>query len=173
MAHLTEVVDGGGHHIDAAGAAGRGTGGGAQGSAQGGAQGGAEAPAQTGDTSQGQGGPTEQPQTIQPPPMPSRTSPRINHIQHETIKPFAAEIGTELGLVNKHISSASYRVRKLDKLIPQINKSLAQKHNPSGPVVTSFVNQVMSAIDAIDTIAHKLEEASDNINVNLDLIENF
>ena len=159
MAHLSEVIDGGGHHVDAAGAAGGGTGGGAQGSAQGGAQGGAEAPAQTGDTSQGQGGP-EQPQTIQPPPIPSRSSPRINQIQHETIKPFAVEIGTELGLVNKHISGASYRVRKLDELIPQINKSLAEKHNPSGPVVTSFVSQVMNAIDAIDAIANKLEEAS-------------
>ena len=31
----------------------------------------------------------------------------------------------------------------------------------------------MSAIDTIDAIAHKLEEASDNINVNLDLTENF
>ena len=108
MAHLSEVVDCGGHHIDAAGAAGGGTEGRAQGSAQGGAQGGAEAPVQTGDTDQGQGVPAEQPQTIQPPPMPSRTSPRINHIQHETIKSFAAEISTELGLVNKHISSASY-----------------------------------------------------------------
>ena len=66
-----------------------------------------------------------------------------------------------------------YHVRKLDELIPQINKSLAQKHNPSGPVVTSFVNQVMSAIDAIDAIAQKLEESSDNINVNLNLIQNF
>ena len=166
MAHLAKVIDGGGHHVDAAGAAGGGTGWGAQGSAQGGAQGGAEAPAHTGDTSQGQGRP-EQPQTIQPPPIPSRSSPRINQIQHETMKPFAAKIGTELELVNKHISSASYQVRKLDKLIPQINTSLAQKHNPSGPVVTSFVNQVMSAIDAKDTIANKLEEASDNININL------
>ena len=54
MAHLSEVVDGGGHHVDAAGAAGGGT--------EGGAQGGAEAPAQTGDTDQGQGAPAGQPQ---------------------------------------------------------------------------------------------------------------
>ena len=68
MAHLSEVVDGGGHHIDAAGAAGGGTEGRAQGGAQRGAQGGAEAPVQTGDTDQGQGVPAGQPQAIQPPP---------------------------------------------------------------------------------------------------------
>ena len=39
--------------------------------------------------------------------------------------------------------------------------------------MTSFVNQVISAIDAIDAIAHELKESSDNINVNLDLIQNF
>ena len=64
MAHLSEVVDGRGHHVDAAGAAG----GGAVGGAQGGAQGGAKAPVQTGDTDQGQGVPAGQPQAIQPPP---------------------------------------------------------------------------------------------------------
>ena len=50
---------------------------------------------------------------------------------------------------------------------------MAEKHNPSGPVVTSLVNQVMSAIDSVDAITHKLEESSDNINVNLNIIVNF
>ena len=105
--------------------------------------------------------------------MPSRTSPRLNDIQNDTIKPFDGEIGTELGLIKKHISSASYPVKKRDELIPKINQSLAQQHHPSGPVVTSFVNQVMSAIDAIDAIAQKLEESSDNINENLNFTQNF
>ena len=104
--------------------------------------------------------------------MPSRTAPRLNSIQNDSVKPYVDEIRTELGLTTKHISAASYRVKKLDELIPQINRSLAEKHNPSGPVVTSLVNQVMSAIDSVDAITHKLEESSDNINVNLDIIEN-
>ena len=59
----------------------------------------------------------------------------------------------------------------MDKLIPKINQSLAQQHHPSGPVVTSYVNQVMSAIDAIEAIAQKVEESSDSININLNLIQ--
>ena len=43
--------------------------------AEGGEEGGAEAPVQTGNADQGQGVPAGQPQAIQPPPMPSRTSP--------------------------------------------------------------------------------------------------
>ena len=105
--------------------------------------------------------------------MTSRSAPPLNNIQNDSVKPYVDEIRTELGLTTKHISAASYRVKKLDELIPQINRSLAEKHNPSGPVVTSLVNQVMSAIDSVDAITHKLEEASDNINVNLDIIENF
>ena len=138
MAHLTELVDGGGHHVNAAGAAGGGTEGGAQGGAQEGAQGGAEAPA--GETHQGQGSTAGQLQASQPPPMPSRSAPRHNSIQNDSVKPYVDEIRTEIGLTTKHISAASYRVKKLDELIPQINRSLAEKHNPSGPVITSLVN---------------------------------
>ena len=105
--------------------------------------------------------------------MPSRTAPRLNSIQIYLGKPYADQIRTEIGLTTKHISAASYRVKKLDELIPQINRSLAEKHNPSGPVITSLVNQVMSAIDSVDSITQKLEEASDNINVNLDIIQDF
>ena len=123
MAHLSEVVDGRGHHVDAAGAAGGGT----EGGAQGGAQGGAEAPAQTGETHQGQGATAGQLQASQPPPMPSRSAPCLNDIQNDSVKPYVTEIGTELGLIKKHISAALYRVKKLDELIPQINKSLAEK----------------------------------------------
>ena len=160
MAHLSEVVRDEGHHVDAVGAAG------------GGAEGGAEAPVKAGNADQGQGVPAGQPQAIQPPPMPSRNSPCLNDIQNDTIKPFVAEIGTELGLIKKHISSASYHVKKMDELIPKINQSLAQQHHPSGPVVTSYVNQVMSAIDAIEAIAQKVEESCDTININLDFIQN-
>ena len=124
-AHISEVRGDKSHPVDAAGAAG-------------GAEGEAEAPVQAENADQGQGVPAGQPQAIQPPPVPSRTSPRLNNIQNDTIKPYVAEIGTELGLIDKHISSASYHVKNFDELIPQINKSLAQKHNPSGPVVTGY-----------------------------------
>ena len=50
---------------------------------------------------------------------------------------------------------------------------MSEKHNPTGPVISSLVNQVMSAIDSVDKITHKLEDASDNINVNLDIIQDF
>ena len=56
MAHLSEVVDDGGHHGYAAGAAGGGL--------EGGAKWGAEAPFQAGNADQGQGVPAGQPQAI-------------------------------------------------------------------------------------------------------------
>ena len=97
MAHLSEVVDGGGNHVNAAGAAGGGT--------EGGAQGGAEAPA--GETHQGQGATEGQLQASQPPPMPSRSALRLNSIQNDSVKPYVDEIRTELGLTTKQISAAS------------------------------------------------------------------
>ena len=78
-----------------------------------------------------------------------------------------------MALTTKHISAATCHVNNLDKLIPQINRSLSEKHNPTGPVISSLVNQVMSAIDSVDKIIHKLEDASDNIVVNLDIIQDF
>ena len=114
MAELTEVLEGGG--ADAARAAGGGTEGGAQGAQ--GSQGGAEAPA--GDTPQGQG--SGRTQANQPAPMPSRTAPRQNSIQIESVKPYVEEIRAEMALTTKHISAVNYRVNKLDELIPQINR---------------------------------------------------
>ena len=40
-------------------------------------------------------------------------------------------------------------------------------------MVTSLVNQVMSAIDSVDAITHKLEESSDNINVIIRYFEDL
>ena len=129
MAELSEISEGGG--ADAVGAAGGGIEGGAQGAQ--GSQGGAEAPA--GDTPQGQG--SGQPQANHPPPMPSRTAPRLNSIQIESVKQYVDEIRGEMALTTKHISAATYCVNNLDKLIPQINRSLSEKHNPTGPIITS------------------------------------
>ena len=120
-----------------------------------GAEGGAEAPVAAGNAGQqGQGlpaGPRQQgqPNPIQPPPQPSRNSPHLNDITNDTIKPFVSEIGTVLGEIKKKISSATYSVRKMDEIIPKINQSLSQQHHPGGPVVTSYVNHVMSAISTI------------------------
>ena len=60
----------------------------------------------------------------------------------------------------------------MDELIPKINQSLSQQHHAGGPVVSSYVNQCMSAISTIELIAQKVEESSDSININLDLIQN-
>ena len=138
---------------DAAGAAGE-------------AEGGAEAPA--GNAGQQQGHLNH----FQPLPQPSRNSTHLNDITNDTIKPFVSEIGTALGEIKKNISSASYRVKKMDELIPKINQSLSQQHHPGGPVVSSYVNQCMSAISTIKLIAQKVEESSDSMNINLDLIQN-
>ena len=90
-AHILEVGEDEGPPGDAAGAAG---------GAEGGAEGGA------GNADQGQGVPAGQRQQVQPlpcqpPPVPSRNSPRLNDIQNDTIKPFVTEIGTDLGLIKK------------------------------------------------------------------------
>ena len=74
-----------------------------------GAEGGAEAPVAAGNAGQqGQGLPAGsrqqgQPNPIQPPPQPSRNSPRLNDITNDTIKPFVSEIGTALGEIKKNI----------------------------------------------------------------------
>ena len=137
MAELSEISEGG--DADAVGAAGGGTEGGAQGVQ--GSQGGAEAPA--GDTSQGQG--SGRTQANQPPPMPPRTAPCLNSIQVESVKEYMEEIRGNIALTTKNISAANYCINSRDKLIPQINRSLSEKNNPTGPVIQSLVNQVMSA----------------------------
>ena len=83
-----------------------------------------------------------------------------------------SEIGTALGEIKKNIASASYRVKKMDELIPKINQSLSQQHHPGGSVVTSYVKQILRKISTIESIAQKVEESSDAININLDLIQN-
>ena len=86
--------------------------------------------------------------------------------------PFVNKIGSALGEIKKNISSATYRVKKMDEIIPKINQSLSQQHHLGGPVVSSYVDQCMSAISTIELIAQKVEESSDSININLDLIQN-
>ena len=113
FAHISEVREDKSPPVDAAGAAG-----GAEGGAEGGAKGGAEAPVAAGNAGQqGQGlpaGPRQQgqPNPIQPPPQPSRNSPRLNDITNNTIKPFVSDIETALGENKKNILSATYRVKK-------------------------------------------------------------
>ena len=110
-AHISEVGDDESHPVDAAGTAG-------------GAEGGAEAPVTAGNAGQqGQGLPAVsrqqgQPNPIQPPPQPSTNSPRLNDITNDTIKPFVSKLGSALGEIKKNISSATYRVKKLDEIIP-------------------------------------------------------
>ena len=144
MAKLSEISEGGG--ADAVGAAGGGTEGGAQGVQ--GSQGGAEAPAR--DTPQGQG--SGRTQANQPPPMPPRTAPRLNSVQVESVKEYIDEIRSEIALTTKNISAANYRISSLDKLIPQVNRSLSEKNNPKGPVIQSLVNQIMSTVESVDQI---------------------
>ena len=60
----------------------------------------------------------------------------------------------------------------MDEIIPKINQSLSRQHHPDGPVVSSYVNQCMIDISTIELIAQKVEESSDSININLDLIQN-
>ena len=84
-----------------------------------GAEGGAEAPGNAGQQGQQglQAGSNQQGQHIptQPPPQPSRNSPRLNDITNNTIMPFVNEIGSALGEIKKNISSATYRVKSLMK----------------------------------------------------------
>ena len=132
-------------------------------------QGGAEGQAR--DTPQGQG--SGRTQANHPPPMPPRTAPHLNSVQVEAVKEYIDEIRSEIALTTKNISAANYRISSLDKLIPQVNRSLSEKNNPKGPVIQSLVNQIMSTVESVDQIIYKLEESSVNINVNLDIIKDF
>ena len=63
-------------------------------------------------------------------------------------------------------------IKKLNEIITKINFSLSQQHHPTGAVVTSYVNQCLSTITSIEQIAQKVEDNSDIISINLDLIKN-
>ena len=87
--------------------------------------------------------------------------------------PFVNKIGSALGEIKKNISSATYRVKKLDEIIPKINVSLSQQHHPSGAIVSSYVKQCLSAFSTIEQIAQKVEDNRDSISINLNLIQNM
>ena len=82
------------------------------------------------------------------------------------------EIGSSLGEIKRNLSSASYRIKKLDEITPKINIALSQHNHPTGAVVTSYVNQCLSTITNIEQIIQNIEDSSDSICINLDLIEN-
>ena len=63
-------------------------------------------------------------------------------------------------------------MKKLDEIIPKINFLLSQQHHQGGAVVSSYVNQCLSAITTIEQIAQKVDKNSDSISINLDIIQN-
>ena len=61
----------------------------------------------------------------------------------------------------------------MDSIIPKIHTSLSQQQDPTGAVVSGFINQSLSKITFIKQIFEKIENNDDTINMNLDLIENL
>ena len=150
MAELEEISGTEGGGAQAAGQAGGGHEGGAQGGQV--AEAGAEA---------------------QAPPMPPRAAPRLSSVQVEAVKEYITEIRSEVAVTTKNIVAANYRISSLDKMIPQVNRSLLEKNNLKGPIIQSLVNQILSTVESVDQIISKLEESSVNVNVNLDIIKDF
>ena len=58
-------------------------------------------------------------------------------------------------------------------MIPQVNRSLSEKHNPKEPIIQSLINQILSIAQSVVEIMAKLEESSVNVNVNLDILKDF
>ena len=106
----------------------------------------------------------------QVPPMPSRTALCLSSVQVEAVKEYINEIRSEVAVTTRNIAAANYRISSLDKMIPQVNRSLSEKNNPKGPIIQSLVNQILSTVESVDQIISKLEESSVNVNVNLDII---
>ena len=150
MAEISELSETEGGGADAVGEAGGGTEGEAQGVQV--SEGGAEA---------------------QAPPMPPRTAPRLSSVQVEAVKEYINEIRSEVALTTRNIAAANYRISSLDKMIPQVNRSLSEKNNPKGPIIKSLVNQILSTVESVDQIISKLEDSSVNVNVNLDIFKGF
>ena len=124
-------------------------------------------------SSKGDTGTSQQVQTTLPPAptQPSSTAPRINAITHNPIVPLVNKVGNSLEERRKNLSSAEYRIKKLDSIIPKIHTSLSQQHHPTGAVVSGFVNQSLSTITCIEHIFQKVEDSNDTISMNLNLIE--
>ena len=109
----------------------------------------------------------------QAPPQLPRAALRLSSVQDETIKEYISEIRSEVGNSNKNIQAANYRLTSLDKMVPQVSRSLSEKHNPKGPIVQSLLNQILSVVQAVDDILAKLEESNINVNVTLDLLKDY
>ena len=105
--------------------------------------------------------------------MPPRAAPRLSSVQVEAVKEYITEIRSEVAVTTKNIVAANYRISSLDKMIPQVNRSLLEKNNLKGPIIQSLVNQILSTVESVDQIISKLEESSVNVNVNLDIIKDF
>ena len=94
-------------------------------------------------------------------------------MQAEAVKEYITVIRSEVAITTKNIGAANYRIGSLDKMIPQVNRSLLEKNNPKGPIIQSLINQILSTVQSVDEIISKLEESSVNVNVNLDIIKDF
>ena len=97
----------------------------------------------------------------------------MSSVQDETIKEYFSEIKSEVGNSNKNIQAANYRLTLLDKMLPQVSRSLSEKQNPKGPIVQSLLIQILSVVQAVDNILAKLEEWNINVNVTLDLLKDY
>ena len=64
----------------------------------------------------------------QAPPQLPRAALRLSSVQDETIKEYISEIRSEVGNSNKNIQAANYRLTSLDKMVPQVSRSLSEKH---------------------------------------------
>ena len=58
-------------------------------------------------------------------------------------------------------------------MIPQVNWSLSEKHNPKEPIIQSLINQILSVVQSVDEIIAKLEESNVNVNVTLDILKDY
>ena len=128
-----------------------------------------------GDQGQVQGEQEGPPRSLLPegPPKPPSRAPRLSSIEEPTIKEYVQEIKSELGSATKVIQNANYRLGSIDTLLPQISAALAAKNKPTGPVVTSLVNQTLSLVGGVDDIVAKLNNSFITVNVTLDTLEAY
>ena len=115
-----------------------------------------------GDQGQVQGEQEGPPRSLLPegPPKPPLRAQRLSSIEEPTIKEYVQEIKSELGAATKVIQNANYRLNSIDTLVPQISAALAARNKPTGPVVTSLVNQTLSLVAGVDEIVSSTTPSS-------------
>ena len=108
---------------------------------------------------------------LPPAPVAPANSLKINNITYPPLLPAIQDMGVALQDRVKNISKIKYRLEKIDTTVVKINNSLSQGFDPTGAVVSTFMNQASKTLEELENYMAKLEDNNTTIATSADLIE--